>query len=81
MNKGYKTTEFWLAVSTAIVFILVMTNIVPEESRDSLIPLISDILEKLSALILAASTIITYIKSRHELKIEILKQKPEEKKE
>lgn len=77
MNKGYKTTEFWLAISTAIIFVLVFLKIVPQEQSDSLVPLLSDALEKLSALILAISTIVTYVKGRTELKKEVLKNKPE----
>ena len=77
MNKGYKTTEFWLAISTAIIFVLVFLKIVPQEQSDSLVPLLSDALEKLSALILAISTIATYVKGRTELKKEVLKNKPE----
>lgn len=77
MNKGYKTTEFWIAVSTAIIFVLVFLKIVPQEQSDSLVPLLSDALEKLSALILAISTIVTYVKGRTELKKEVLKNKPE----
>lgn len=77
MNKGYKTTEFWLAVSTAIIFVLVFLKVVPQEQSDTMISLLSDTLEKLSALILAISTIVTYVKGRNELKKEVLKTKPE----
>lgn len=77
MNKGYKTTEFWLAVSTAIIFALVYLKIVPSEQSDTMISLLSDSLEKLSALILAISTIVTYIKGRTEIKKEVLKQQSE----
>lgn len=77
MNKGYKTTEFWLAISTAIIFVLVFLKIVPQEQSDTLTTLLSDSLEKLSALILAISTIVTYVKGRNELKKEVLKNQPE----
>jgi membrane protein YdbS with pleckstrin-like domain len=77
-TKGYKTSEFWIVIASLIVSALVLLKVVPAEAQDNLAPFIADGLEKLVALIISLSTIITYIKSRTELKKhEITKQKGE----
>lgn len=76
--KGYKTSEFWIVIASLIVSALVLLKVVPAEAQDNLAPFIADGLEKLVALIISLSTIVTYIKSRTELKKhEITKQKGE----
>jgi membrane protein YdbS with pleckstrin-like domain len=67
-TKGYKTSEFWIVIASLIVSALVLLKVVPADSQDNLTPFIADGLEKLVALIISLSTIITYIRSRTELK-------------
>jgi len=74
MKKGIATTEFYVVVAGILVSALVLFKSVPEDSADSLVPLIADGLEKIAALIVAISTIIAYVRSRTQLKKLDMKQ-------
>lgn len=78
MKKGLFTSEFWVVVATLVVAGLVSLKVIPADSQDALVPLITDSLEKIASLVVAISAVVGYIKSRTELKKHEISQNRQE---
>ena len=69
VKPGWRSTEFWVTIITAIPGILVMLQLVPSADE----PTLETLATKLAAGVVSAITVYKYIHSRTELKKEVTK--------
>jgi len=68
MKPGYKTTEFWLAAFSYIGGLLVLLGVVNQAEADQIFAAAAQMVQAAAALIIAIAPLLTYIRSRAELK-------------
>lgn len=71
-KSGYKTTEFWLSVFSAVVGFVVLSGIVPgldQDTGDAVTAAVTQIVEAVVALVAIVGPIIGYTRSRTEVKM------------
>ncbi len=67
-KPGWKTTEFWMALATALISVLVVLGLVSPTDSDAASGAISNAITSIFALVANATVIYKYIHSRTELK-------------
>ena len=68
MKPGWKTTEFWLAVTTQVIGLLVVTGIMNPTSAHTVGDAVSNSISSAASIIANAVIVFGYVKSRNELK-------------
>lgn len=68
MKPGYKTTEFWIAIISQALTVLVLLGVVTIGDAATLSDALGKIVGAVFALIASAAVVIAYIRGRVELK-------------
>lgn len=72
-KPGYQTTEFWLAVASQLLMLLVMIGIIPATDQDMLFGAVSACIVAAFALVTNGWIIVSYIRGRVAAKTEAMK--------
>ena len=68
IKPGWQTSEFWMTIASSILGMLALFGVVSQEEVDSIVAIVQSLVTALIGLALAIAPIITYIKSRAEVK-------------